>query len=256
LTLACLQAGKPVLSEKPLATTVEDAVRVLEAEVALGQRLVSVGFMRRFDPQHMAVKTSVEGGGLGRPLLFKGVHRNAAVPYGTTGETILINSAGHDFDSTRWLLGGEVQEVYVRGLRSRADLHQDTKDLMLIEMGLTNNTLADIEVYVNADYGYEVSAEVVCQCGSAITTLADNILLRSAKQRVHPIPKDWLDRFQDAYVMEVREWVESIQEGRPFRGASTWDGYMTMLITGACIESFHSCAVTSLKVTDKPPLYQ
>ena len=256
LTLACLQAGKPVLSEKPLATTVEDAIRVLEAEVECGQRLVSVGFMRRFDPQHMAVKTVVADGVLGRPLLFKGVHRNAAVPYGTTAETILINSAGHDVDSARWLLGAEVQEVYVRGLRSRPDLHPDTKDLLLIEMALTNDTLAHVEVYVNADYGYEVSAEVVCQRGSAITTLADDILVRADAQRGHPIPKDWLARFQDAYVLELVEWVESIQDSRSFRGAHTWDGYMTMLITGACIDSFRSGTITSLNVPDKPALYQ
>ena len=256
LTLACLQAGKPVLSEKPLATTVEDAMRVLEAELALGQRLISVGYMRRLDPQHTAVKTAVTDGALGRPLLFKGVHRNAAVPYGTTGETILINSAGHDFDSTRWLLGGEASEVFVRGLRSRADLHPNTKDLFLIEMALTNDSLAVIEVYVNADYGYEVSAEVVCQRGSAITTLADAALVRSEAQRAYPIPKDWLARFQNAYIAEVVEWVDSIQEGRLFRGANTWDGYMTMLITGSSIESFHSGSVASLKVPDKPSLYQ
>jgi myo-inositol 2-dehydrogenase/D-chiro-inositol 1-dehydrogenase len=256
LTLACLQVGKPVLSEKPLATTGDDAGRVLECEVELGKRLVSVGYMRRFDPQHMAVKAAVTDGALGRPLLFKGVHRNATVPYGTTGETILINSAGHDFDSTRWLLGEEVQEVFVRGLRSRADLHPDTKDLLLIEMALTNDSLAALEVYVNADYGYEVSAEVVCQRGSAITTLADSVLVRSDAQRAHPIPKDWLGRFQDAYVREVAEWIESIQEARPFRGANTWDGYMTMLITGSCIESLRSCAVKSLNLPDKPALYQ
>jgi len=255
LTLACLRAGKPVLSEKPLATTVEDAVRVLDAEVALGQRLVSVGYMRRFDPQHMAVKRAVADGALGRPLLFKGVHRNAAVPYGITGETILINSAGHDFDSTRWLLGEEVQEMFVRGLRSRADLHPDTRDLLLIEMALTNDSLAVIEVYVNADYGYEVSAEVVCQRGSAITTLADTALVRSEAQRAHPVPKDWLARFQNAYVLEVLEWVESIQEGRPFCGANTWDGYMTMLITGSSIESFRSGTVKSFEVPCKPALY-
>jgi myo-inositol 2-dehydrogenase/D-chiro-inositol 1-dehydrogenase len=231
-------------------------VRVLEAEVALDQRLVSVGFMRRFDPQHMAVKTAMGDGTLGRPLLFKGVHRNAAVPYGTTGETILINSAGHDFDSARWLLGEEVQEVFVRGLQSRTNLHPDTKDLLLIEMALSNDSLAFVEVYVNADYGYEVSAEVVCQRGSVITTLADTVLMRSEAQRAHPMPKDWLARFENAYTAEVVEWVESIQEGRTFRGANTWDGYMTMLITGACIESFRSCTVTSLKVPDKPTLYQ
>jgi myo-inositol 2-dehydrogenase / D-chiro-inositol 1-dehydrogenase len=256
LTLACLQAGKPVLSEKPLATTVEDAVRVLEAEVALGKRLVSVGYMRRFDPQHMAVKTAVADGALGRPLLFKGVHRNAAVPHGITGETILINSAGHDIDSTRWLLGGELEEVFVRGLRSRVDLHPDTKDLILIDMALTNDSLAVVEVYVNADYGYEVSAEVVCQRGSVITTLADTVLVRAEAQRAHPMPKDWLARFQNAYIAEVAEWVDSIQEGRLFLGANTWDGYMTMLITGSCIESFRSGAVTSLALPDKPALYQ
>ncbi len=255
LTLACLQAGKPVLSEKPLATTVEDVVRVLEAEVALAQRLVSVGYMRRFDPQHMAVKTAVADGALGRPLLFKGVHRNAAVPPGITGETILINSAGHDFDSTRWLLGGEAVEVFVRGLRSRADLHQDTKDLLLIEMALTNDSLAVLEVYVNADYGYEVSAEVVCQRGSAITTLADTVLVRAEARRAHPIPKDWLARFQNAYIAEAVEWVESIQEGRLFCGANTWDGYMTMLITGSSIESFRRGSIASLSLPDKPTLY-
>ena len=255
LTLACLQAGKPVLSEKPLATTVEDAVRVLEAEVALGQRLVSVGYMRRFDPQHMAVKTAVADGALGRPLLFKGVHRNAAVSHGITGETILINSAGHDFDSTRWLLGGEAVEVFVHGLRSRADLHPDTKDLLLIEMALTNNSLAVVEVYVNADYGYEVSAEVVCQRGSAITTLADTVLVRAEAQRAHPIPKDWLARFQNAYIAEAVEWVDSIQEGRLFCGANAWDGYMTMLITGSSIESFRSGSIASLRLPDQPTLY-
>lgn len=256
LTLSCLQAGKPVLSEKPLATTVEDAVRVLEAEVGLSQRLISVGYMRRFDPQHAAVKMVVTDGALGRPLLFKGVHRNVAVPHGTTGETILINSAGHDFDSMRWLLGQEVQEVFVRGLRSRADLHPDTKDLLLIEMTLTNDSLAVIEVYVNAHYGYEVSAEVVCQRGSAITTLADAALVRAEAQRAHPIPKDWLARFQNAYVAEVVEWIDSIREGRHFRGANTWDGYMTMLITGCGIESLLSGTITSLKVPDRPTLYR
>jgi myo-inositol 2-dehydrogenase/D-chiro-inositol 1-dehydrogenase len=120
---------------------------------------------------------------------------------------------------------------------------------------LTNDSLADIEVYVSADYGYEVTAEVICQRGSAITTLADNVRVRSRAQCGHPIPKDWLARFQDAYVLEVIEWVEAIRQGRHFRGANTWDGYMTMLVTGACIESLRSCAVTPLRIPDKPALY-
>ncbi len=48
--LACFEAGKPVLCEKPLAASANAAWRVLEAEAALDRPLVQVGLMRRFDP--------------------------------------------------------------------------------------------------------------------------------------------------------------------------------------------------------------
>ncbi len=47
--LACIAAGKPVFCEKPLTPTAEAALRIMEAEQAGRQRLVTVGFMRRFD---------------------------------------------------------------------------------------------------------------------------------------------------------------------------------------------------------------
>ena len=50
LTLACLEAGKPVLCEKPLASSAADALRVVLAEAALKRKLIQVGYMRRFDP--------------------------------------------------------------------------------------------------------------------------------------------------------------------------------------------------------------
>ncbi len=55
-TLACLQAGKPVLCEKPLASSATEALRVVEAEVALKRRLIQVGYMRRFDPGYQEMK--------------------------------------------------------------------------------------------------------------------------------------------------------------------------------------------------------
>ena len=70
LAIACIQAGKPVLCEKPLGVNLEDAERVLRAEVAGGKRLVQVGLMRMFDPQHMALKQAIDDGEIGRPLFF------------------------------------------------------------------------------------------------------------------------------------------------------------------------------------------
>ncbi|MCP4892407.1 MAG: Gfo/Idh/MocA family oxidoreductase, partial [Actinomycetales bacterium] len=60
--LACLAAGKPMMLEKPLASTLEDAQRVVDAEVARGERLIMLGFMRRFDPGYVALKASLASG--------------------------------------------------------------------------------------------------------------------------------------------------------------------------------------------------
>ena len=225
---------------------------MLEAEVHLGKKLISVGFMRRFDPQHAAVKASALSGDLGKPLLWKGVHRNASVAFGITGATILTNSAGHDFDSARFLLGEEVEEVYVRGIKSRPELHPDTKDMLLIELFMTNNTMGTAEVYVNDDYGYEVSAELVCQKGTAVTQQPDKAMLRAKSHRGFYVSADWLSPFQDAYVAEAIDWIESLQTGAPFHGASAWDGYVTMIVTAACIQSLQNGTVTPVKLVEKP----
>src|ERR1700712_1266028 len=47
--LAAIAAGKPVFCEKPLATSQEACVRIIDAEVAFGRRLVRVGYMARSD---------------------------------------------------------------------------------------------------------------------------------------------------------------------------------------------------------------
>ena len=48
--------GTTRIALRPLATQPEDALRVVEAEIANGRQLVSVGLMRRFDPFHAAVR--------------------------------------------------------------------------------------------------------------------------------------------------------------------------------------------------------
>lgn len=253
--LECLRLGKPVLCEKPLATSVADAERVISAEISSGKRLISLGFMRRFDPQHAAVYQAARSGQIGRPLLYKGVHRNASIPYDVSGEVILTNSAGHDIDAARWLLGQQVQEVYVRGVRSRAAFSENTRDLLLIQLALSDGCLAAIEVFVAAQYGYEVSAELVGEQGSAATLQPDYALLRCSGQRSQPIPGEWLERFQQAYVAELCAWVASLQAGEHFSGASAWDGYLALLITAACIRSLRSGLPESVSLPETPAFY-
>ena len=89
LTLECLRQNKPVLCEKPLARTAADAKDIVEAESQLGRRLVQVGFMRQYDPRHVAVKNALDSGSVGRPIFFSGWHRNQESYPGMTSELVV-----------------------------------------------------------------------------------------------------------------------------------------------------------------------
>ncbi len=253
---ACLRYHKPVLCEKPLATKADEALKIIEAEQALGRRFISVGFMRRFDPQHVAVRQMVAAGEIGRPILFKGVHRNPMIPPHLPGETVVTNSAIHDIDSTRWLLGQEVTEVYVRGVRTHTSFSEETRDMLLIQMALSGECLATAEVSVAVEYGYEVSAEIVGERGTAVTMPPGLALIRSRGAQSVTVPRDHLTRFQEAYFPELTEWVHSVQTRQTFTGATAWDGYISLLVSDACIQSLQSGTPVPVSTPARPGFYQ
>jgi myo-inositol 2-dehydrogenase/D-chiro-inositol 1-dehydrogenase len=123
-------------------------------------------------------------------------------------------------------------------------------------MALTGNCLATVEVFAAAEYGYEVTAEIVCERGVATSGRPDRALVRGGATAGVDLPADWLERFQEAYVIELREWVRSLCSGTPFPGASAWDGYLTLLVTGASIRSLHSGAPVRIEPSARPALYQ
>jgi myo-inositol 2-dehydrogenase/D-chiro-inositol 1-dehydrogenase len=263
LALACIEAGKPALCEKPLATEPRDALAVLEAESASGRRLVSLGFQRRFDPSHAAVKEAADSGAIGKPLLWKGVHRNVKAPYDATGPFILVNSAGHDIDSARWLLEGEVREVAVQGLCSREELPPGSLDLLLLRMTMDDGRLAIAEIYMSASYGYEVSVELVGQLGTATTEQPARLCLRSKARRGFPVAADWTAPFQEAYLAELLAWVDSardsvsgVEGAKPFAGASVWDGYAAMTVAAIAGRALLSGGSLDVGLVEKPPLYR
>ena len=255
MAAACLQARKPVLCEKPLATTSAMAREIVEQEVAIGRRLIAVGLMRRFDPAHVAVKRVVESGQIGRPILFKGTSRAGMMPADLPVATILTNSAIHDLDSALWILGHDVQDVFVRAVRTHDTFAPEARDLIHISMGLGGPCIADIEIAMAAEYGYDIEATVVGQSGVAETIQPDVALVRYQNKKGFAFQKDWLERFQTAYVTELESWVGSLCGGQPFAGASAWDGFRASLVADACIEALHSGRPISVHTPPKPELY-
>ena len=254
LALECLKNEKPVLCEKPLADSADAALEVVEAEVELGRKLVQVGFMRRYDPQHVAVKEAVDSGAVGAPVVFKGWHRNADLDASITSEWVVINATIHDIDSARWFLGQEIDEVYVRGVNTAPKLGEDVWDVQLIQLSTAGGRMGTIETNVVAGYGYEVGVEIIGERGVVRTAPPSGAVVRKDRAASQRIEDDWLDRFHTAYVLEVQQWVESLRKGQP-AGTDAWDGYASLVVADACIASLRSGSPQKVAKLEPPALY-
>mgnify|MGYP001033595500 CR=1 FL=1 len=253
--LRSLELMKPVFCEKPLATGIADALHIIEAETHIGSKMVSLGFNRHFDPAHYAMKRSIEKRVAGKPLLWKGYHRNAEAMYTTDGAFLLNNSGGHDVDSARWLLESEVSAVHAWGIRSRDDLPPGSQDLLCMTLEMENGTRALAEIFVNARYGYEVGAEVVCQEGVVTLPLRESLVIRNANTRSVVISDDFRAYFSSSYKQEIRAWVGAVQSKVPWQGADAWDGYAVMATTQAAGRSLKHGKVEPISLISCPELY-
>jgi myo-inositol 2-dehydrogenase/D-chiro-inositol 1-dehydrogenase len=252
--LASIAAGKPVFCEKPLATTREACRRILDAESAFGERLVMVGFMRRYDAAYQALKAAVAGDALGAPLLVHCAHRNATVPDLYTSDMAINDTSVHEIDIVRWLLDDEV--VAARVLRprrnSRAAAHLTDPLVVLLEMA--GGALVDVEVSVNIGYGYDIRCEVVAEAGTA--ALADNpgIIVRTGGRWGGAVPVDWRERFVRAYDAELQDWVDAVAAGSA-TGPSSWDGYAATVVSDACLEALRTGERVPISLGARPSLY-
>jgi myo-inositol 2-dehydrogenase / D-chiro-inositol 1-dehydrogenase len=241
--LAGIAAGKPVFCEKPLATTREACERVLAAETAAGRRLVQVGFMRRYDDAYRAVKTTLAGGAIGVPLLAHMAHRNPAVPPTVTSEGAIYDSAVHEVDVTRWLLGEEIASVLVLNPRRSSLASPVLQDPMVVMFRTASGVLVDDELGLNVRYGYDIRCEVVCETGQARLPATD------------PVPPDWRVRFSDAYDSEFRAWIADVTAGREPSGPTAWDGYAATVVAGAAVAALQSGTWTDVVLRERPALY-
>jgi len=253
LAFACLERRKRTLVEKPLATDLDTAAAVVEREAQLGRRLLQVGLMRHYDPQHVAVKDAIDRGEIGRALMFRGWHRNPPEATPPTSEEVLVNSAVHDLYSTRWLLEDEISEVYVRGTTIHPE-RSDQLDLQLITMAMAGGAIASIEVNKDSGFGYEVGVEISGSHGMVTTAPHHTPVVRQDGHMRQAVEPDWLERFAVAYIREVQAWSTAVLEDRP-EGPTAWDGYLTLAAALAGVKSIETGAPVNVDRPARPTLY-
>lgn len=114
--MAALRVGKHVLVEKPLATSLSEARRMIrEAEAA--SRILQVNFSQRFVPEHTWAKTQIEAGAVGEVLVFRSVANDTiSVPTEmitwAAHSSPLLFMTSHHLDLICWYVNADVEEVY------------------------------------------------------------------------------------------------------------------------------------------------
>ncbi len=151
IAVAAAKAGKHILIEKPLATSVEDCEKILTAVEEAGNIKFMVDFHNRWNPPFANAKTAIEDGELGKPMLmYIRLSDTIFVPtcmlsWASKSEVVWFVGS-HAVDLTRWLINDEVRKVYAV---SRSQVLKgkgiDTPDFYEAILEFRNGAVATVE---------------------------------------------------------------------------------------------------------------
>ncbi|GAB7527881.1 Gfo/Idh/MocA family oxidoreductase [Pseudomonas sp. 3A(2025)] len=252
--LAAIAAGKPVFCEKPLAVTAEGCRRIVDAEIAFGRRLVQVGFMRSYDEGYRALKSVLDAGTIGEPLMLHCAHRNPTVGENYKTDMAITDTLIHEIDVLRWLLDDDYVSVQVVFPRKSGKAFAHLKDPQIVLLETARGTRIDVEVFVNCQYGYDIQCEVVGESGIARLPEPSQVQLRSQAKLSNAILTDWKDRFIAAYDVELQAFIDGVTVGK-VGGPSAWDGYAAAVTADVCIKAQQSGAIEKVTQGPRPAFY-
>jgi myo-inositol 2-dehydrogenase / D-chiro-inositol 1-dehydrogenase len=252
--LAAVKAGKPVFCEKPLATTAEACLRIVDAEIASGRHLVQVGFQRRYDKGYRALKKAIDDGAIGAPLMVHCAHRNASVPEAYVSDMTIVDTFIHEIDVLRWLINDDYVSAQVLVPRNTKHTHAKLDDPTMVLLATRSGIRIDGEVFVNCRYGYDIQCQVVGEEGVASLPEPESVILRRDAKLSTTIMQDWKLRFIDSYDVELQDWIDAAKVGN-VNGPNAWDGYFAAVTADACLEAKRSGSVTPIITRPRPAFY-
>ena len=225
--IACEAAanGKHVFLEKPMAVTVDQCREIIAAVDKAGVKL-QIGFMRRFDPGFMQAKEILDSGEMGRVMVIKSTGRGPGLPppwiydVDATGG-ILAEVNSHDFDSVRWLGGGDICRVYAEAANFKCPDVKDEfprfYDNAVVNLRLENGTLGMLDGSCPCHYGYDARMEILCENGVLqIGSIRQHGLTKVQRdgQVVGKAVESWRNLFKDAYVAELVHFIECVTKDK------------------------------------------
>lgn len=250
-----LEKDFPILCEKPLTPDAESSWKVVQAELALGHKRIQVGFMRRFDAEYSALGSIIRNSELGELLMLHHQHRNPSTPEGFTNEMLINDSVVHEFDAIRYFTGEEITSVQVRLGKPTRNAPNGQHDPQHVLLETESGVLADVEIYVNANFGYQVATQASFEDGIVSIGGDSGPYVQTAGKWGGNVTVGFEERFGAAYDVEVQAWVDAALRGE-IGGPTAWDGYATAACCEAGVEAQKSGEKVKVQLNTKPDLYK
>ncbi len=251
LTIAALEAGKPVLLEKPMGLSVAECDELIAAAERTG-KLLMIGQTLRFWPEYMAITDFIKSSALGKPLAASAT-RNLGPPRWADwfmdpelsgGEVLDLHI--HDLDTLNWLFGTP-KSIYTRGHLSPESGGWDLA-MSLVDYG-------DVKAYAEGnalqppEYPFTMTLSVLCEKGTvefrfrAGGVQVDSRDTGGSGLLVYEQGKDACElAFEagDGYANAARYFVESVLTGRPLERGTPEQGRMAVATALAARQSLET----------------
>ena len=177
-------------------------------------------------------------------MIFKSVGRDrdqppiAAYESGVNGMIFYTNTI-HDFDLARWLMRDEVVNVHsftTSAIRPEVEKYGDVV-ASVVNLLYKKGAIGNEESYAQAVYGYDVRTEVIGSKGSILIGSVEKTpaVFMTAGGGQTILADHFLSRFAEAYLEEVRDFVQTILDGRT-PAISGQDGLKALAIAVQAIE--------------------
>jgi myo-inositol 2-dehydrogenase/D-chiro-inositol 1-dehydrogenase len=255
---AALGAGFHVFCEKPLGISIEECKTAEKAVEKHPAKVFMLGFMRRYDPSYAYAKQKIDEGYIGEPYIIKATSIDpesaiqGVLKYAASSGGIFMDMAVHDIDLIRWYFGDiELDSVYASG---RGFLHKEFEkyedgDNACAMMTFKDGYIAMLHAGRTAPHGYHIETEIIGTKGTLrIGAIPEKNLVSIFNEdgMLKECVSGFLERFEQAYRLEMEEFINCIIEGRK-PDITVYDGTKATEIAHAATRSFKEKKLITLR---------
>lgn len=242
---AAVREGIPVVCEKPMALSFDDALNLAQEAERRGVRVLPAHVVRFFG-QYEAVHRAVSAGALGDLAILRLV-RGGSMPTGAwfldeaQSGGIVLDLMVHDLDQARWF-AGEVRTVHA--VQNPVTSNGRVPHEVVAHATLVHDTGAISQIqsfWGKPGFTFGPSFDIAGSAGRLVSSPAHEVAVFEDLPRLgadhSDLPPEAAE--ESPYFTQIKEFSDTLLDDAPCR-VSVWDGVMAVALAEAVRESIHT----------------